>query len=157
MGCELLQANSGKLTMVRYRGNAPALAALGSGEIDLLFDVVNTAREAVSAGRVKAVASTNPRRGLGPFKDLPVVAETIPSLVLVTWHGVMAPKATPPSAIAALNKGLREALQAPDIKARMETLGFEVTGTSADEFNTILRNEADKYRRIVQAAGIQPE
>ncbi len=157
MGCELLQARSGKLTMVRYRGNGPALAAIGSGEIDLLFDVVNTARTAVDGGRALAIASTNPKRGIGPFKDSPVLAETIPDFVLITWHGVMVAKATPAPVIARLNTALKAAIHAPEVKARMEQLGFEVTGTTADEFGKILRDEADKYGKILAAAGIKPE
>ena len=62
--------------MVQYKGNAPALNALMGGEVNLLFDVVNIAQGQVKSGRVRAIASTNPKRGIGPFGELPVLAET---------------------------------------------------------------------------------
>src|SRR6266699_2708733 len=68
VGCEMLRIHTGtEMIMVQYKGNAPALNALMGGEVDLLFDVVNIAQGQVKAGRVRAIASTNPRRGIGPF------------------------------------------------------------------------------------------
>jgi hypothetical protein len=85
------------MLMVMYKGNAPALNALMGGEINLLFDVVNIAMGQVKSGRVRAIASTAPRRGIGPLGDLPVMAEAIPGFDLVTWHGVMVAPGTPPA------------------------------------------------------------
>ena len=88
VGCELLRAHAGAdMLMVMYKGNAPALNALMGGEINLLFDVVNIAAGHVKSGRVRAIASTSPRRGIGPLGDLPVMAETIPGFDLVTGTG----------------------------------------------------------------------
>ncbi|HYR34883.1 MAG TPA: tripartite tricarboxylate transporter substrate binding protein, partial [Burkholderiales bacterium] len=90
VGCELLRAHAGAdLLMVMYKGNAPALNALMAGEINLLFDVVNIAIGHIKSGRVRAIASTAPKRGVGALGDIPVMGETIPGFELVTWHGVM--------------------------------------------------------------------
>src|SRR5438046_10050216 len=90
VGCELLRAHAGAdILMVMYKGNAPALNALMGGEINMLFDVVNIAVGHVKSGRVRAIASTAPKRGAGPLPDLPVKAETDPGLDLVTWTGVV--------------------------------------------------------------------
>jgi tripartite-type tricarboxylate transporter receptor subunit TctC len=85
VGCEMLRAYAGSpMIMVQYKGNAPALNAVIGGEVNLLFDLVNTAQGQVKSGRVRAIASTNARRGIGPFGDLPVLSETIPDFELVT-------------------------------------------------------------------------
>ena len=71
VGCEMLRSHAGaEMIMVQYKGNAPALNAVIAGEVNLLFDVVNTAQGPGEGGRVRAIASTNPKRGIGPFGDL---------------------------------------------------------------------------------------
>src|SRR5438445_12420231 len=92
----MLRIHAGaEMIMVQYKGNAPALNALMGGEVNLLFDVVDIAQGQMKSGRVRAIASTNPRRGIGPFGELPVLAEAIPDFGLGTWHAVMVPPATP--------------------------------------------------------------
>ena len=106
VGCELLRAHAGAdLLMVMYKGNAPALNALMGGEINLLFDVVNIAMGHVKSGKVRAIASTAPKRGIGPLGDLPVMAEAIPGFELVTWHGMMVAPGTPRRAPRASQPG----------------------------------------------------
>src|SRR5262249_11134125 len=73
VGCELLRSRSADMIMVLYKGNGPALNALMSGEINLLFDVVNTAAPQVRSGRVRAVATLSPARGVAAFPDLPTM------------------------------------------------------------------------------------
>src|SRR5438552_634417 len=78
VGCEMLRIHAGaEMIMVQYKGNAPALNALMGGEVNLLFDVVNVAQVQVKSGRVRAIASTNPKRGIGPCGELPVLAGTL--------------------------------------------------------------------------------
>ena len=117
VGCELLRAHAGAdLLMVMYKGNAPALNALMAGEINLLFDVVNIAAGHVKSGRVKAIATTAPRRGSGPLGELPLMAETIPGFELVTWHGVMAAPATPRPLVERINRELNAVLMRADVR-----------------------------------------
>src|SRR3989442_10609052 len=93
----MLRIHAGaEMIMVQYKGNAPALNALMGGEINLLFDVVNIAMGHVKSGRGRAIASTAPRRGVGPFGGLPGVAEAIPGFALLTWHGGVVGPGTPP-------------------------------------------------------------
>ncbi len=79
VGCELLRAHSGEMIMVSYKGNAPALNTLVANEINILIDGWSTAAAQVKAGRVRAIASLNTRRGSGVVADLPTVAESIPN------------------------------------------------------------------------------
>jgi tripartite-type tricarboxylate transporter receptor subunit TctC len=158
VGCELLRAHAGAdLLMVMYKGNAPALNALMAGEINLLFDVVNIAIGHVKSGRVRAIASTAPRRGIGALGDIPVMAETIPGFELVTWHGVMMSPATPRPLLERVNRELNATLQRTDVRERFANSGLQITGGAPEEFAAILRRDYDKYGAALRAAGVKPE
>jgi tripartite-type tricarboxylate transporter receptor subunit TctC len=158
VGCEMLRVHAGaEMIMVQYKGNAPALNALMGGEVNLLFDVVNVAQGQVKSGRVRAIASTNPKRGIGPFGELPVLAETIPDFELVTWHGVMVPAATPREIVLRLNREIQAVLGEPDIRRRFADGGLDITGGTPEEFEVILKRDYTKYGKILRGAGIKPE
>ena len=158
VGCELLRSHAGAdLLMVMYKGNAPALNGLMGGEINLLFDVVNIAMGHVKSGRVRAIASTAPRRGVGPLGELPVMAEAIPGFELVTWHGVMVAPATPRPLLQRLNREFNAVLQQPEVRQRMENSGLQITGGPPEEFAAVLKRDYDKYGTALRAAGVKPE
>jgi len=158
VGCELLRAHAGAdLLMVMYKGNAPALNGLMGGEINLLFDVVNIALGHVKSGRVRAIASTAPRRGIGPLGELPVMAEAIPGFELVTWHGMMVAPGTPRALLQRLNREFNAVLQQPEVKQRMENSGLQITGGPSEDFAAILKRDYDKYGAALRAAGVKPE
>src|SRR5262249_56157458 len=100
---------------------------LMGGEINLLFDVVNIAVGHVKSGKVRAIASTAPRRGIGPLGDLPVMSETIPGFELVTWHGMMVAPGTPRALVLRLNREFNAVLQQPEVRQRMEYSGLQIT------------------------------
>jgi tripartite-type tricarboxylate transporter receptor subunit TctC len=158
VGCEMLRSHAGAdMIMVQYKGNAPALNALMGGEVNLLFDVVNIAQGQVKSGRVRAIASTNPKRGMGPFGELPVLAETIPDFELVTWHGVMVPAATSKEIVLRLSREIQAVLGEPDIRRRFADGGLDIAGGTPEEFEAILKRDYAKYGKILTGAGIKPE
>ena len=158
VGCELLRTHAGAdLLMVMYKGNAPALNALMAGEINLLFDVINIAIGHVKSGRVRAIASTAPRRGVGALGDIPVMAETIPGFELVTWHGVMMSPATPRPLLERVNRELNAVLQRAEVRERFANSGLQITGGAPEEFAAILRRDYDKYGAALHSAGVKPE
>ncbi|HWI36101.1 MAG TPA: tripartite tricarboxylate transporter substrate binding protein [Burkholderiales bacterium] len=158
VGCELLRAHAGAdLLMVMYKGNGPALNALMGGEINLLFDVVNIAAGHVKSGRLRGIASTAPRRGIGPLGDLPVMAETIPGFELVTWHGVMMSPATPRALVQHVNRELNAVLERADVRERFAASGLQIAGGSPDGFAAVLRRDYDKYGAALRSAGVKPE
>jgi tripartite-type tricarboxylate transporter receptor subunit TctC len=158
VGCELLRSNArGELLMVMYKGNAPALNALIAGEINLLFDVINIAAGHVKSGRVRAIASTAPKRGSGPLGDLPLMAETIPGFELVTWHGVMMSPATPRPLIERVNRELNAVLRRDDVRGRFANSGLQITGGTPEDFAAILRRDYEKYGAALRSAGVKPE
>jgi tripartite-type tricarboxylate transporter receptor subunit TctC len=158
VGCELMRSHvKAELIMVMYKGNAPAMNGIMSGELDLMFDVASAAIGPVKGGRARAVASLNPKRGTPPFADLPTVAETIPGFELVTWHGVVAPKATPRELLRRMNAQLDATLGLPEVRRRLLELGFEIGGGSLENFEDIIRRETAKYGKVLREAGIKPQ
>ena len=158
VGCELLRSHAGAdVLMVQYKGNGPALNALMGGEINMLFDVVNIAAGHVKSGRVRAIASTAPKRGSGPLPDVPAMAETIPGFELVTWHGIMTAPGTPRPILERVNRELNAVLQNAEVRQRFLTSGLQVTGGTAEEFGAILKRDFDKYGAALRSAGVKPE
>ncbi len=157
VGCELLRAHAGAdMIMVMYKGNAPALQALLAGEVNLLFDVINTALPQIRAGRARALASLNPKRG-GVLPELPAMNETIPGFELVTWQGVVTAAGTPRELLARINREFNAVLEQPEIRQRLTDTGLEVAGGSSDLFEERLRSDAAKFGRALREAGIKPE
>ncbi len=157
VGCELLKSRSADMIMVLYKGNAPALNALMGGEINLLFDVVNTAAPQVRAGRVRAVATLSPRRGAAGFPDLPTMSETLPGFEFVTWHGVMAPAGTPRDIVERWNREIGAVLGQADVRARLVETGFEIVGGGPEVFEERLRRDQELFGRILREAGVKPQ
>jgi len=143
--------------MVQYKGNAPALNAVMGGEVNLIFDLVNTSQGQVKAGRVRAIATTSAKRTSGPLGDLPTVSETIPDFELVTWHGVMVPAATPKDIVQKLNREIQWVLGQPDVAKRFAEGGLDITGGAPEAFESLLKRDYAKYGKILVGAGIKPE
>jgi tripartite-type tricarboxylate transporter receptor subunit TctC len=158
VGCEMLRSHAGaEMLMVQYKGNAPALNAVMGGEVNLIFDLVNTSQGQVKAGRVRAIATTSAKRTSGPLGDLPTVSETIPDFELVTWHGVMVPAATPKEIVQKLNREIQWVLEQPDVRKRFADGGLDITGGSPEAFDALLKRDYAKYGKILAGAGVKPE
>ena len=158
VGCEMLRAYAGAdMIMVQYKGNAPALNAVMGGEVNLMFDLVNTSQGPVKAGRVRAIATTSAKRSSGPLGDLPTLAETIPDFELVTWHGVMVPAATPGDVVQKLNRDIQWVLEQSDVAKRFAEGGLAITGGTTEAFEGLLKRDYAKYGKILTGAGVKPE
>jgi tripartite-type tricarboxylate transporter receptor subunit TctC len=158
VGCAVLRAEAhADLLLVQYRGNAAALNALISGEIDLLFDVANTAMPQVKAGRVRALASAGREGMSGPLAALPLLSETLPGFDLVSWQGVMVARATAPSTVARLHDALAAALADAEVRVRLTESGLEVAGGSAEAFGELVRRDGARYGKLLSEAGVHPE
>ena len=158
VGCELLRSHARTdMIMVMYKGNAPALNALMSGEINLLFDSANTAAPQVKTGRILPVASLNFKRGGAQFPDLPTVSETIPGFEFLAWHGLLAPKATPREIVQRLNRDIAAVLALPEIRERLTNTGFELVASSPEAFDERVRSDLELYGKVAKEAGIKPQ
>jgi tripartite-type tricarboxylate transporter receptor subunit TctC len=158
LGCELLKIRGGApINTIPYKGNGPAMSALIGGQIDLLFDSVNTALPQVKANRVRAIATTHATRGVGPLGHLPTVGETLPGFELPGWFGVLAPAATPRAIIMRLNREIAAVLEEEEIRKRLTDGGFEIAGGSPEAFAAVIRRDHARYSQMIREAGIKPE
>jgi tripartite-type tricarboxylate transporter receptor subunit TctC len=158
VGCELIQHEAkAKLIIVTYKGQAPALNAVISGEVNFGFDMNNTVAPYVKAQRVRAIASTTDKRRPFLGTELPTLSESIPDSELVSWQGLMAPAATPAPIIARLNREIGAILAQPEMRQQLLTSGLEVLGGSPEAFGELLKQERARFIAIFQKAGIKPE
>ena len=154
MSAELFKAMT-KCDMlhVPYRGSAIAFPDIISNKVQLIFDNLPSALEQSRGGSVRALGVTSPQRWPG-VPDVPAIAETVPGFEAVGFYGISAPKGTPPEIVATLNKAVGEALKDPKLVARLaETGGIPKPMTPA-EFGRLVAEETEKWRKVVEFAGV---
>jgi tripartite-type tricarboxylate transporter receptor subunit TctC len=158
LACELLKLQGGvDMRNIPYKGGAPAMNDLISGQINFLFEVTNVAIPLVNANRIRAIATANPKRGMGPFGHLPSANETLPGFELESWFGVLAPRATPPAIVARLNRELAAVLEEGDVRKRLMEGGLEIVYGPPEAFTQLLQRDHAKYSKIIREAGIKAD
>lgn len=152
----LMQAGV-RMTHVPYKGNTPAMTALLSGEVTMVFDPVVTALPHIRSGRIRPLAvSTSKRSALLP--QVPTVGEAgLKGYDAGNWLGIFVPAATPRSTIERLNAAINKAMTNPDVKARLESQGGEPASGSPEDLAQRVRSELARTARIVKQAGIKAE
>ena len=148
-----------KLLHVPYKGGAPALNGLISGEVQAMFiPPTATVAQHLRTGRIRAVAFTGITRWTN-LPDVPTVAEAaVPKFqVSGTWHGWLAPANTPHDIILKLQTETQKALQIPSVRDSLIAGGYEPVGSSAAAMARTLRVEYADFAEIVRAAKIKPE
>lgn len=124
-----------------------------SNKVQLIFDNLPSALEQAKGGTVRALGVTSPKRW-PTVPDVPAIAETVPGFESVGFYGISAPKGTPQEIVDALNKAIGEALKDPKIIAKLgETGGIPRPMTPA-EFGKLVTDETEKWRKVVEFAGV---
>lgn len=147
------------MTTIPYGGTAPAMNALLGGQVDLMCDQTTNTTSQIEAGRVKAFAVTTakPLTGNKVLKDLPTLQEMgLKGFNLTIWHGLYAPKGTPPAVLAQLNTALKLALKDPDFIKKQEGLGAVVVTDKRVEpaaHKAFVTEEIAKLKPVIEAAG----
>lgn len=138
---------------VPYRGTGPAITALLSGEVSVMFMAALAAVPHVRSGRLKALAVTS-RERLPAMPELPTVAESgLKGYESSQWYGVLAPTGTPEPVLGLLNSHIAKIMQAPDMKQRMTESGSVAVGSTREAFASHLREEFAKWAKVIKASG----
>jgi tripartite-type tricarboxylate transporter receptor subunit TctC len=144
------------MTFVPYKGSAPAGADLIAGHVDLMFDNLGNTLQHIRAGRLRALAVASEQR-LADFPDLPTMAETFPGFVATSWFALLAPPKTPAPIVDKLHSAIAETLRMPDVERRLRALGAAPGGPTPAATAAFLRQETERWRKVVVEANIKPE
>jgi tripartite-type tricarboxylate transporter receptor subunit TctC len=153
---ELFKSMAGGLvvTHVPYKGTAPALADLVGGQVDMMCDNLGVSLPHVKSGRLRALAVAS--RGRSPaLPDVPTLAETLPGFEAVAWFGIVAPPRTPAAIAEKVAAGVREALKSPDVLKRLSDLSAEPMALSPAETAAFMRQETERWGRVIRTANVK--
>ncbi|MFJ4291121.1 Bug family tripartite tricarboxylate transporter substrate binding protein [Cupriavidus sp. NPDC089707] len=158
LATEMLQRQSGaRFNMVPYRGISQSMPDLLGGRVDFWAGTTVTMRSFIEAGKVRGVAITSAKRSPA-LPNIPTVAESgYPGFELVTWYGIMAPAGTPRPVIDKLNAQLNAALNAPEIRAKLEADGALVLGGPPERLAQVLKEDMGRLGPMIKQAGIKPD
>ena len=152
---ELLKMMAGvNFTHVPYRGNAPALTDLLSGQVQVLFASLPSSIEYIRTGKLRGLAVTSTMRSQAS-PDLPTVAEFVPGYEVCSWYGIGSPRNTPADVVKTLNREVNAGLADPRLKAQLSDQGgIEMPGTPAD-FGKLIADETEKWAKVIRSANIR--
>ena len=156
MSGELLRMAAGiEIQHVPYKGSAPALADLASGQIQMMFDNAPSALPQVKAGRIRALAQTGAQRS-ALLPDVPTMVEAgFPGFVVTGWAGVFAPAATPAVVLDRLHEVLAEALRNEEVRQRLEALAVDIQPMSRPAFAAFVDSETRRWADVVRRGNIK--
>jgi tripartite-type tricarboxylate transporter receptor subunit TctC len=158
LGAEMFKATTGtQMQHVPYKGNAPALVDVIGGHVPIMFDTITTSLPLVRSGKLKALATTGPKRSpLAP--ELPTMAEAgVPGYEISAWYMLFAPRKVAPEVVTRLNRAVNGALEDPEFVRQMAAQGIVVVGGSADQARTFLAAEVDRWGKLIRTQGIKAE
>ncbi len=155
---ELLKLRIGvDMTHIPYKGSAPSMTALASGEVDFSFNNIPAAQPLMTPGRIRALAITSAKRS-PLLPELPTMIEGgLPGFITQTWYGVLAPAGTPGDVINTLNAVIVKAIQKDDFRARIAQTGADTIAETPEYFRRLLREEIDRWAIVVKASKAKPE
>ena len=144
-----------QLQHIPYKGGAPAAAALMSGEIDMIFGEPATLLPHVVSGKFRPLAVTGDKRS-PTLPELPTIAEAgVPDYAVTSWNGILAPANTPEFAIKRLNAAFNKVLADPEIRARLQKMGYEPVGGPPELFSKHIEAETLKWGPVIKKSGLQ--
>ena len=155
---ELLNQQAGiAMLHVPYKGGAACQTDIMGGQVDLSFQNLGAVTNYIRGNRMKALAVTAKARH-PQLPDVPTVAEAgFPELVVTSWQAVAAPVKTPREVVARLNDAAVRALRSPDVRERMNQIGFDVVAGTPEEFGRFMQAEVERWTAVVQRGGIKPD
>lgn len=155
LGWEVLsQMTSTKFNHVPYKGGAPAIVATIAGDVQIGFITLTSARPHLQSGRARALAVTS-RERMRAMPELPTVAELgVPGYELNQFYGVVIAAKTPAPIVRKLSDGIAAAAKSPDVTQRFAAEGWQLVGSTPDEFRAVIQTDLDKWTRIIKTIGL---
>jgi tripartite-type tricarboxylate transporter receptor subunit TctC len=151
---ELLVAMTGiKIVHVPYKGGAPQVTALVSGETQASLATVSTVLVHVQSGRLRALGVSSAKRS-ATMPDVPTIAEAgVPGYEMSPWIGVFVPTGTSKELIAKLNSEINRALKAPDVSNLLSSNALDALGGTPEEFDVRIKADYEKYAKLIKLTG----
>jgi tripartite-type tricarboxylate transporter receptor subunit TctC len=142
---------------IPYRGGGPMMQDLLGGQIPLMFINQDTALQHVRTGKLRPLAVTSLQRN-PLYPDVPTIAESgFPGFQALSWSGISALKGTPQPIVDKLEATLKKIMTSPEIKQRLESVGFVVPPAGSGPYTQFVKAELDLWTQVIKAAGIKPE
>lgn len=144
------------LLHVPYKGVAPAMIDVVSGQVTMTFASILSGSQQVKTGRLRALAVTGARRSPA-VAELPTMMEAgVAGYESATWYGIVAPAGTPADIVNRLSSEVVAILKGPEMNDRLSKEGADPVGNTPAEFARHIQTEIEKWRKVIRAAGIQP-
>jgi tripartite-type tricarboxylate transporter receptor subunit TctC len=142
---------------VPYKGSAPMLTDLISGQINYSFDTMTAATPHVKGGRAIAIAQTRLKRA-SSYPDVPTMAESgFPGFEATTWYGLVGPPKLSAAMTQRMNEDINKVLVMPDVAEKLQQYGAEDGGGSVEKFASFMQIESTKWAKVVKDAGVRPD
>jgi tripartite-type tricarboxylate transporter receptor subunit TctC len=153
---EMFKSMAGKLQIahIPYKGTAPALTAMLSGEVDVMFDNLGVSLQHVRSGKLKPLGIASETRA-STLPNVPTMKEALPGFISVTWFGVVAPPKTSTAIAEKVSAAIADALKLPEVQKRMVDLSAEPIGSTPAEMAAFMKQDADRWRQVIQSAGVK--
>ncbi|MBU4611441.1 tripartite tricarboxylate transporter substrate binding protein [Achromobacter sp. GG226] len=142
---------------VPYKGGGPAITDTMAGHADVLFSNLGAVAPHIQSERLRLVAVTGAERN-PLFPDTPVPGEAgVPGMEVYSWQGIAAPKGLPDDVRTQLNQALVSVLTSDDFRQKMDKIGFQVVANSPEEATAYQREEAARWKKVIDAGNVSPE
>ncbi len=151
-----MQLTGTEMIHVPYKGSAPSITDLMGGQVQLTFEAIAIGLPHLKSGRLKALATTDNKR-LTILPDLPTAAETVPGYVVKNWFGLAAPSGIPMDRVLLIQKVVSLVLQDPEVLKTLVDLGVEPIGDSPNQFGALVRQETERWQKLLQNSGIKSD
>lgn len=157
LSIELFKAMAGvDMFNVSYKGNAPSLNAVLSGETGVMFETLTAALPHIKSGKLRALGVTTARRS-SQLPDVPAIGEVLPGYDVNLWFGVSVPAGTPKEIVERVSADIARVGQMPEVKEKFATLGLEVAASTPEQTTATIKSEIETWARVVRDAKIPVE
>ncbi len=156
LSAELFNSMAGvEMVHIPYKGSAPAFADVLAGRVPIFFGELGGSLPHIRSGRLRALAVTSERRHPS-LPSVPTVAETLPGFLSTPWTGLAAPPRTPLAVARRISATVADVLKQPDFAKRLAERSLEPVGSTPEEMSRFIKEEIERWGKVVRSVGIKP-